>query len=451
MSDKQLLGGEDIMHTQQQQQQQQQQKLPHDVGAYRQEVETATNERIQEGQEIEEGDETMTTKECIQNQQLRQLEHNISPPTSSKEFHENELVSSTIWKESEYDNNQEHNDQRSRQTITKVTTKQRSEETNVNDDNYCNYDSNCQTVMIDDDANGNVDDYSSFVAVELDLPLENVEMTTISPMTTTTTTTTAKKIICQSTHLTTTTTLAPTTTPDDETIYDNSLLLFDMNANEVERGEEEEEELVLTSNVPPPPRRQMLLHHPLLSVMKNVPWDKLLMVSTGTCDLFFNCKYSARQVEDEVRAEEEQEEKGSSYIHDEWEEEEGSDGCQQQQHQQREKDGYVPISLGHEYNELDQECHHHHHGDNHYEREEGECFNNIHTEEFENLGLDYNSSMLDDDDDDDEVNEDDDEEVNEDDDGGCRDVIYIHGPDNVICMFEQDQVVVVKEEEGQWE
>ena len=395
-------------------QQQQQQILPHDVEACRGEVDTATNESIQEGQGIEEGDETITTKEYIQNQQLRQLEHNISPPTSSKEFHENELVSSTIWKESEYNNNQERNDQRSRQTITKVTTKQRSEETNVNDNNYSNYyNNNCQTVMIDDDANGNEDDYSSFVAVELDLPLEELEMTTISPMTTTTTTTTtAKKIICQSTHLTTTVT-APTTTPDDETIYDNSLLLFDMNENEVERGEEEEEEeLVLTSNVPPPPPRQRVLHHPLLSVMKNVPWDKLLMVSTGTCDLFFNCKYSARQVEDEVRAEEEREEKGSSYIHDEWEEE-GSDGCQQQQQQQqqREKDGYVPISLGHEYNELDQECHHHHHGDNHYEREEGECFNNIHTEEFENLGLDYNSSMLDEDDDDDEVNEDDD--------GGC--------------------------------
>lgn len=418
----------------QQQQQQQQQKL-----ACRGEVETATNDSIQEGQEIEEGDETITTKECIQNQQLRQLEHNISPPTSSKEFHENELVSSTIWKESEYNNNQERNDRKSRQTITKVTTKQRSEETNVNDNNYCNYDNNCQTVMIDDDANGNEDDYSSFVAVELDLPLEAVEMTTISPITTTTT---AKEIICQSTHLTTTVT-APTTTPDDETIYYNSLLLFDTNENEVERGDKEEE-LVLTSNVPPPPPRQRVLHHPLLSVMKNVPWDKLLMVSTGTCDLFFNCKYSARQVEDEVRAEEEQEEKGSSYyIHDEWEEE-GSDGCQQQQQQQqREKDGYVPISLGHEYNELDQECHHHHHGDNHYEREEGECFNNIHTEEFENLGLEYNSSMLDDDDDDDEVNEDDD--------GGCRDVIYTHGPDNVICMPEQDQVVVVKEEEGQWE
>ena len=61
MSDKQLLGGEDIMDTQQQQQQQQ--KLPHDVGACRGEVETATNERIQEGQEIEKGDETITTKE----------------------------------------------------------------------------------------------------------------------------------------------------------------------------------------------------------------------------------------------------------------------------------------------------------------------------------------------------------------------------------------------------
>jgi len=30
-------------------------------------------------------------------------------------------------------------------------------------------------------------------------------------------------------------------------------------------------------------------------------------------------------------------------------------------------------------------------------------------------------------------------------------VIYTHGPDNVICMLEQDQVLVVKEDEGQWE
>ncbi len=31
-------------------------------------------------------------------------------------------------------------------------------------------------------------------------------------------------------------------------------------------------------------------------------WDKMISAA-GSCDLLFNCKYSARQVEDEVREE----------------------------------------------------------------------------------------------------------------------------------------------------
>ena len=43
-------------------------------------------------------------------------------------------------------------------------------------------------------------------------------------------------------------------------------------------------------------------------------------------------------------------------------------------------------------------------------------------------------------DDDDDADNDDDNDDN----GGCRDVIYIHSPDDIISILEQDQVVVVK-------
>ena len=54
------------------------------------------------------------------------------------------------------------------------------------------------------------------------------------------------------------------------------------------------------------------LRHPLLTPLTKLPWDKLVNAA-GTCDLLFNCKYTQRQVEDEVR----QENKTIQYnIHD---------------------------------------------------------------------------------------------------------------------------------------
>ncbi len=49
------------------------------------------------------------------------------------------------------------------------------------------------------------------------------------------------------------------------------------------------------------PRRK-ILHHPLLTPLSKIPWNKMINVSNA-CDAIFNCKYSMRQVEDEVRRE----------------------------------------------------------------------------------------------------------------------------------------------------
>jgi hypothetical protein len=48
--------------------------------------------------------------------------------------------------------------------------------------------------------------------------------------------------------------------------------------------------------------RRKLRLNPLLTPLTKLPWDKLTSAA-GTCDLLFNCKYSMRQVEDEVREE----------------------------------------------------------------------------------------------------------------------------------------------------
>ncbi|KAL7512838.1 hypothetical protein ACHAXN_011394 [Cyclotella atomus] len=44
------------------------------------------------------------------------------------------------------------------------------------------------------------------------------------------------------------------------------------------------------------------LNHPLLTPLTKLPWDRLATAAVS-CDLLFNCKYSMRQVEDEVREE----------------------------------------------------------------------------------------------------------------------------------------------------
>jgi len=49
-------------------------------------------------------------------------------------------------------------------------------------------------------------------------------------------------------------------------------------------------------------RRRKILHHPILSRLTKLPWDRLTNAGS-TCDVLFNCKYSMKQVEDEVREE----------------------------------------------------------------------------------------------------------------------------------------------------
>jgi hypothetical protein len=59
---------------------------------------------------------------------------------------------------------------------------------------------------------------------------------------------------------------------------------------------------VPTPAVQSPPPRRRVLHHPLLMPLTRLPWDRMIS-ATGSCDLLFNCKYSAQHVEDKVRKE----------------------------------------------------------------------------------------------------------------------------------------------------
>lgn len=50
-------------------------------------------------------------------------------------------------------------------------------------------------------------------------------------------------------------------------------------------------------------RRRKILHHPIIShIATKLPWDRLSNAGSA-CDILFNCKYSMKQVEDEVREE----------------------------------------------------------------------------------------------------------------------------------------------------
>jgi hypothetical protein len=49
--------------------------------------------------------------------------------------------------------------------------------------------------------------------------------------------------------------------------------------------------------------RSLALRHPLLDRVARLPWDNIIFAAAVSCDAIFNCKYSARQVEDEVREE----------------------------------------------------------------------------------------------------------------------------------------------------
>jgi len=96
----------------------------------------------------------------------------------------------------------------------------------------------------------------------------------------------------------------------------------------------------------PPPRRK-ILRHPILTPLTKLPWDRIIS-GVGNCDVFFNCKYSARQVEDEVR-EEHTRTIGGHYL---------ENGGNQEDLVGREG-GYVNVSLGHEYygeEDADDDC-----------------------------------------------------------------------------------------------
>ena len=56
------------------------------------------------------------------------------------------------------------------------------------------------------------------------------------------------------------------------------------------------------SHQPTITRRRKILHHPIISRLSKLPWDRLSNAGSA-CDLLFNCKYSVKQVEDEVREE----------------------------------------------------------------------------------------------------------------------------------------------------
>ena len=90
-----------------------------------------------------------------------------------------------------------------------------------------------------------------------------------------------------------------------------------------------------TTSLPPP--RKKILRHPILTPLTKLPWDRIIS-GVGNCDVFFNCKYSARQVEDEVR-EEHTRTIGGHYL---------ENGGNQEDLVGREG-GYVNVSLGHEY------------------------------------------------------------------------------------------------------
>lgn len=143
---------------------------------------------------------------------------------------------------------------------------------------------------------------------------------------------------------------------------------------------------------PQPPLRKKILRHPILTPLTKLPWDKFISAA-GACDVLFNCKYSMRQVEDEVR-EEERKVRGSGdgyhigygdgaggYIDNNGEGAEGEAEAEQGCGNTGREDGYVDVNLG-------QDC-----LDYGYDDKEG-----CEADEFAKLGLDC-CSMLDNDDD----------------------------------------------------
>ena len=97
-----------------------------------------------------------------------------------------------------------------------------------------------------------------------------------------------------------------------------------------------------TPAVHPPPPRRRVLRHPLLTPLTRLPWDRMISAA-GSCDILFNCKYSARQVEDEV-SEESHHTPGNSVDVPSYP-------------VPTRADGFANLSLGHEYEEaFEYEC-----------------------------------------------------------------------------------------------
>lgn len=189
-------------------------------------------------------------------------------------------------------------------------------------------------------------------------------------------------------HLTTATTTHPTTTvaqPVPPAMFNNS---NDVGNNNTANGTDDP---MQQQQQPPPPSRRKILRHPILTPLTRLPWDRFVSAA-GACDLLFNCKYSMRQVEDEVRAEERTRNSGkmlgngndggsatSTYAY-------AAEGVEDAIHDRvGREDGYVNLSVG---NNEEYDCnhvdHHHRYGD-----EEG-----CNADEFAELGLDC-CSMLD--------------------------------------------------------
>ena len=144
----------------------------------------------------------------------------------------------------------------------------------------------------------------------------------------------------------------------------------------------EEANTAYTLSPNPPPLRKKILRHPILTPLTKLPWDRFISAA-GACDVLFNCKYSMRQVEDEVREEERKVCGGVYHIGCGGEGEGYGDDCGEggveveQGGSNGREDGYVNVNVG-------QDC-----LDYGYDDKDG-----CDADEFSKLGLDC-CSMLD--------------------------------------------------------
>ena len=226
---------------------------------------------------------------------------------------------------------------------------------------------------VDDDDVGDEDDAGDFVAVELDSEADGTTKTTISPGRRATDR--AAAYLRRHENDGNEVPRPPPSTADPPPPMTDEDTVFSLFA------------AAPAPAVHPPPSRRRVLRHPLLTPLTRLPWDRMISAA-GSCDILFNCKYSARQVEDEVR-EDRHHTAGNSVDVPSYP-------------VATRADGYANLSLGHEYEEaFEYECCAGREDGSYRviddeemeERGEGvECD----AEEFAKLGLDC-CSMLDDD------------------------------------------------------